>query len=417
MGIWCSCLAFKSNSVKAHADQVQGSVPTSPPSPDPAPSIIGNLTDGDTSFLGSNVSGTSWVSMATSNITTWLAQASGAIGAFWLNNNDNEFPVAIDDEELPDVGSVNESKLRVFTYAELKAATFNFRSDMVLGKGGFGSVYKGWLKEKLPSRGTKKLAIAVKKLDSSSKQGLRQWRTEVGFLRRLSHPNIIKLLGYCQENGELLIVYEFMQKGSLNYHLFGKGSRGVLSWEVRIQIAKGIAQGLCYLHTMEKPIIYRDFKSSNILLDVSYGAKISDFGLAKWGPRPTDGDQSISGHVMGTIGYAAPEYVLAGNLYVKSDVYSFGVVLVEMLTGLRAIDKNRPAGQHNLLDWTKPLLSVKRKLKGIMDPKLEGKYSVRQATEVAHLAIKCVNTNPKYRPSMKEVVDTLQKIEARCEAD
>ncbi|KAG6769373.1 hypothetical protein POTOM_025004 [Populus tomentosa] len=258
--------------------------------------------------------------------------------------------LALDPFPDPDIVPTSPGNLTEGWF--LNAATFNFRSDMLLGKGGFGSVYKGLLNQKVPIEGIRKLRIAVKKLDSNSKQGLRQWQTEVGFLARVSHPNIVKLLGYCQAEGdkELLIVYEFMEKGSLNYHLFGKRSDRILPWETRVRIATGMAQALSYLHTMEKPVIFRDFKTSNILLNESYIPKLSDFGLAKWGPN--DGGQYVTGNVLGTRGYVGPEYKSGGRLYVKSDVYSFGVVLVEMLTGLRAIDKNRPPGKQNLREWT-----------------------------------------------------------------
>ncbi|XP_058190428.1 probable serine/threonine-protein kinase PIX13 [Rhododendron vialii] len=177
-------------------------------------------------------------------------------------------------------------------------------------------------------------------------QGLEEWQSEVNFLGRLSHPNLVKLVGYCWEDKELLLVYEFMQKGSLENHLFGKGSAiQPLPWDIRFKILLGAARGLEFLHTSEKHIIYRDFKASNILLDGSYNAKISDFGLAKL--RPSASQSHVTTRVMGTYGYAAPEYMATGHLYVKSDMYSFGVVLVEMLTGLHALDTTRPSGRPN----------------------------------------------------------------------
>ncbi|RYR00892.1 hypothetical protein Ahy_B06g079779 [Arachis hypogaea] len=243
--------------------------------------------------------------------------------------------------------------------------------------------------------------IAVKKLNSESLQGLEEWKSEVNFLGRLSHPNLVKLLGYCLEEAELLLIYEFMQKGSLENHLFGRGSAvQPLPWDIRLKIAIGAARGLAFLHTSEK-VIYRDFKASNILLDGAYNAKISDFGLAKLGPSASR--SHVTTRVMGTYGYAAPEYVATGHLYVKSDVYAFGVVLVEMLTGLRALDPNRPSGQHNLTDWIKPYLHDRRKLKSIMDFRLEGKYPSKAAFRIAQLALRCLETEPKQRPSMKEV--------------
>ncbi|KAF2290738.1 hypothetical protein GH714_015254 [Hevea brasiliensis] len=329
MGICWSCIAGKSNLAPASIPPATPPVADSIPDPDPLPSSIGHLIDGDASFVGSNVSRTSWFSMVTTNLTARLSQVSGAIAAIWGYNaiDDDEFPAAIEDENLPDVVTESDSKLRAFTFAQLKAATFNFRVTWC------------WEEE----------VLAVSTRAGSTRKII---ETEVGFLGRLSHPNIVKLMGYCKENENFLIVYELMERGSLNYYLFGSSPNRLLSWETRVKVMIGMAQGLAYLHMMEKPILYRDFKSSNILLDRSYNAKISDFGLAKWGP--TAGNSCVTGHVMGTYGYVAPEYIATGNLYIKSDVYSFGVVLIEMLTGLRAIDKKRPSGQQDLVSNPAP---------------------------------------------------------------
>ncbi|KAG1361074.1 putative serine/threonine-protein kinase PBL21 [Cocos nucifera] len=241
--------------------------------------------------------------------------------------------------------------------------------------------------------------------------GGRILESEVNFLGRLSHPNLVKLLGYCWEDRELLLVYEFMAKGSLENHLFRRGAAyEPLSWSLRLKIAIGAARGLAFLHTSDKKVIYRDFKASNILLDSSYNPKLSDFGLAKHGP--TGGDSHVTTRVMGTYGYAAPEYVATGHLYVKSDVYGFGVVLLEMLSGQRALDTNRPSGQHNLVDWAKPYLADRRKLARLMDQRLEGQYPSKGAFQAAQLTLKCLGGDPKCRPSMKEVLETLEQIEA-----
>ncbi|EOA32937.1 hypothetical protein CARUB_v10016265mg [Capsella rubella] len=316
--------------------------------------------------------------------------------------------------------------------SELRAATRNFKTENVLGEGGFGKVFKGWLEDKTSGKqsnvGT---VIAVKKLNAESFQGFEEWQCEVNFLGRVSHPNLVKLLGYCLEGEELLLVYEYMQKGSLENHLF-RSTNFLLSesflyssksddppiimpltWDIRLKIAIGAAKGLAFLHASEKQVIYRDFKASNILLDGSFNAKISDFGLAKLGPSASQ--SHITTRVMGTQGYAAPEYVATGHLYVKSDVYGFGVVLAEILTSLHALDPTRPSGQHNLTEWIKPHLSERRKLRSIMDPRLEGKYPFKSAFRVAQLALKCLGPEPKDRPSMKEVVESLELIEAANE--
>ncbi|XP_059649444.1 receptor-like protein kinase FERONIA isoform X1 [Cornus florida] len=343
-----------------------------------------------------------------------------------LHNNPNErltmagvvagleysFSVASGGDEVYPTGQILPThNLRIFTFAELKAATRNFGADTVLGEGCFGKVYKGRLDERATSKNGSGMVIAVKKLRSDSMQGFVEWKSEVNFLGRLSHPNLIKLLGYCREGEELLLVYEFMQKGNLDNHLFRRGSDvQSLPWGIRLKILVGAARGLEFLHTAGKQVIYRDFKTANILLDASYNAKISDFGLAKLGP--SEGNSHVSTRVMGTNGYADPEYIATGRLCVKSDVYGFGVVLVEMLTGLRVVDRNRPTGQHNLVHWIKPRLCNRRKLKGIMDSRFEGKYPSRAATQMAQLALRCLHRDPKERPSMKEVVENLELIEA-----
>ncbi|KAI7755669.1 hypothetical protein M8C21_030944 [Ambrosia artemisiifolia] len=181
-----------------------------------------------------------------------------------------------------------------------------------------------------------------------------------------------------------------------------------LSWSTRIKIAIGAAQGLAFLHTTEKTVIYRDFKSANILLDGDFNAKLSDFGLAKLGP--VNGQSHVSTGVVGTYGYAAPEYIATGHLYVRSDVYGFGVVLLEMITGLRVLDTNRPSSQHNLVDWARPSLPDRRKLRKIIDPRLENDYPPKGATKVAELILSCLEADPKNRPSMEEVLVSLQEI-------
>lgn len=302
--------------------------------------------------------------------------------------------------------------LKIFTFAELKSATRNFKLDSVLGEGGFGKVYKGWVDEKTlaPAKVGSGMIVAIKKLNSEGMQGFEEWQSEVNFLGRLSHPNLVKLLGYCWEDKELLLVYEYMQKGSLENHLFRR-SPGIepLSWGIRLKIAVGAARGLAFLHTSEK-LIFRDFKAANILLDGDYNPKISDFGLVKLGP--SGGESHVSTRIMGTYGYTAPEYMATGHLYVKSDVYGFGVVLLEMLTGRRALDTNRPSGQQNLVDWAKPYLTKTGMLRTIMDERMAGQYSPKAALQAAQVTLKCLAPEPKSRPSMKEVLETLERIEA-----
>ncbi|KAL0926982.1 hypothetical protein M5K25_003242 [Dendrobium thyrsiflorum] len=312
---------------------------------------------------------------------------------------------------------LQSSNVRSFAFSELKTATRNFRPDSVLGEGGFGSVFKGWIDENTfaPAKPGTGIVIAVKRLNQEGVQGHKEWLAEVNYLGQLYHPNLVKLIGYCLEDEHRLLVYEFMPRGSLENHLFRRGSYfQPLSWNLRIKVALGAAKGLAFLHSAETKVIYRDFKTSNVLLDSSYNAKLSDFGLAKDGPT---GDRShVSTRVMGTYGYAAPEYLATGHLTAKSDVYSFGVVLLEMLSGRRAIDKNRPSGEHNLIEWARPYLSNKRKIFRILDNRLNGDYSLGGAQKVAMLALQCLSTEAKFRPSMNQVVSVLEQLQTSNDA-
>ncbi|MQM03021.1 hypothetical protein Taro_035786 [Colocasia esculenta] len=302
--------------------------------------------------------------------------------------------------------SLAGSNLHVFTMAELKAVTNSFSMSHRIGEGGFGPVFKGYVDEKLRP-GLKAQHVAVKLLDQEGLQGHKEWLAEVIFLGQLRHPHLVKLIGYCCEDENRLLVYEFMARGSLENHLF-KRFFACLPWRTRIKIAVGAAKGLAFLHEAEKPVIYRDFKASNILLESDYKAKLSDFGLAKDGPEGED--THVSTRVMGTEGYAAPEYVMTGHLTAKSDVYSFGVVLLELLSGRRSLDKSRPSREHNLVDWARPWLNDPRRLVRVIDPKLDGEYSTKGAQMVAGLAFRCLSHSPKNRPSMKTIVETLEPL-------
>lgn len=301
------------------------------------------------------------------------------------------------------------SNLDVFTYDEMKLATKHFRPDQVLGEGGFGIVYKGVIDGNVRP-GYKTTHVAIKELDPEGLQGDREWLAEVNYLGQLRHPNLVKLIGCCCEDDHRLLVYEYMASGSLEKHLFPRVC-STLTWSRRMKIALDAAKGLAFLHSAERQIIYRDFKTSNILLDADFNAKLSDFGLAKDGPM---GDQThVSTRVMGTYGYAAPEYVMTGHLTARSDVYGFGVVLLEMLIGRRAMDKSRPSREHNLVEWARPLLNSGKKLLRILDPRMEGQYSTKVATKVAVLAYQCLSQNPRGRPVMSQVVELLEGFQTQ----
>ncbi|ONK59153.1 uncharacterized protein A4U43_C08F3530 [Asparagus officinalis] len=311
--------------------------------------------------------------------------------------------------EIP-VCSYEERGLRVFELNELRNATNDFNRMLKIGEGGFGSVYKGFVRP-VDGKGDK-ITVAVKRLNQKGLQGHKQWLAEVQFLGVVNHPNLVKLIGYCSEDGERgiqrLLVYEYMPNKSLEDHLFNR-AYPCLPWNLRLQIALGAAEGLAYLHEgLEVQVIYRDFKASNVLLDKDFKPKLSDFGLAREGP--SDGRSHVSTAVVGTYGYAAPDYIETGHLTTRSDVWSFGVVLYELLAGRRSLERNRPANEQKLLDWVKQFPIESRRFNMIMDPRLQYQFSVKAAREIAKLADKCLVKQAKERPQMSEVVESLKQI-------
>ncbi|KAA8543871.1 hypothetical protein F0562_021952 [Nyssa sinensis] len=303
--------------------------------------------------------------------------------------------------------------LRVFTFAELKSATRGFIRTLMIGEGGFGYVYKGVVRVSGDDNSPdSEMDVAIKQLNRYGFQGHKEWVNEVSFLGVVKHPNLVKLVGYCAEDDERgiqrLLVYELMQNKSLEDHLLARVP-SPLPWMTRLKIAQDAARGLTYLHEeMDFQLIFRDFKTSNILLDEDFNAKLSDFGLVRQGP--TAGLTHVSTSVVGTVGYAAPEYVQTGRLTFKSDVWSFGVVLYELITGRRAVERNLPRSEQKLLEWVRPYVSDSKKFHLIIDPRLEGQYCIKSVQKLASLANKCLMKQPKCRPKMSEVVGMLGNI-------
>ncbi|GMH09812.1 hypothetical protein Nepgr_011653 [Nepenthes gracilis] len=306
--------------------------------------------------------------------------------------------------------SHRSSNLRLFTFQDLKAATKSFSRSVRIGEGGFGCVYKGVImSSEDPPR---KLDVAIKQLGKRGFQGHKEWITEVNVLGVVEHTNLVKLLGYCADDDERgiqrLLVYEHMLNGSVEDHLSTR-SQTTLSWAMRLRIAQDAARGLTYLHEeMDFQIIFRDFKSSNILLDEQWNAKLSDFGLARLGP--SEGFSHVSTAVVGTMGYAAPEYIRTGRLTSKNDVWSYGVFLYELITGRRPIDKSRPKSEQKLLDWVKPYLSDMKKFQLIVDPRLEGHYTLKSVYKLSLIANRCLVRQPKSRPKMSEVLEMVNLV-------
>ncbi|XP_048636462.1 serine/threonine-protein kinase PCRK1 isoform X1 [Brassica napus] len=336
------------------------------------------------------------------------------------------------------LSETHSNNLKVFALDDLKTATKNFSRSLMIGEGGFGGVFRGIIQNPQDSR--KKIDIAVKQLSRRGLQGHKEWVTEVNVLGVVEHPNLVKLIGYCAEDDERgiqrLLVYEYVPNRSVQDHLSNRFIVTPLPWSTRMKIAQDTARGLAYLHQgMEfqvsfsltwshinsfKPlfymflkcmfmqIIFRDFKSSNILLDENWNAKLSDFGLARMGP--SKGVTHVSTAVVGTIGYAAPEYIQTGHLTAKSDVWSYGIFLYELITGRRPFDRNRPRNEQNILEWIRPHLTDIKKFKMIIDPRLEGNYYLKSALKLAAVANRCLMVKAKSRPTMGEVSEMLEKI-------
>ncbi|XP_060214245.1 serine/threonine-protein kinase PBS1 isoform X1 [Lycium barbarum] len=331
---------------------------------------------------------------APSNISR-LSSGADRLKTRSTNGSKREF---LGPKDAPDV----QIAAHTFTFRELAAATNNFRPESFIGEGGFGRVYKGQL-----SSGQ---VVAVKQLDRNGLQGNREFLVEVLMLSLLHHPNLVNLLGYCADGEQRLLVYEFMPLGSLEDHLHDlPPDKEPLDWNTRMKIAAGAAKGLEYLHDKANPpVIYRDFKSSNILLEENFFPKLSDFGLAKLGPT---GDKShVSTRVMGTYGYCAPEYAMTGQLTVKSDVYSFGVVFLELITGRKAIDSTKPQGEQNLVAWARPMFNDRRKFAKLADPSLQGQFPMRGLYQALAVASMCIQEQAAARPLIGDVVTALSYL-------
>ncbi|KAF5728356.1 leucine-rich repeat receptor-like serine/threonine-protein kinase [Tripterygium wilfordii] len=284
---------------------------------------------------------------------------------------------------------VSMSGIPVYPYKDLQKATYNFTT--LIGQGAFGPVYKAQM-----STGE---IVAVKVLATDSKQGEREFQTEVMLLGRLHHRNLVNLVGYCAEKGQHILIYVYMSKGSLASHLYNE-SNEPLNWDVRVHIALDIARGLEYLHDgAVPPVIHRDIKSSNILLDNSMRARVSDFGLSR--------EEMVDKHaaIRGTFGYLDPEYVSTRTFTKKSDVYSFGVLLFELIAG-----RNPQQGLMEYVELAAMNTDGKVGWEELVDARLDGNFDVQELNEVAALAYKCINRSPRKRPSMRDVVQVLSRV-------
>ncbi|KAK8642936.1 hypothetical protein V6N13_012260 [Hibiscus sabdariffa] len=288
---------------------------------------------------------------------------------------------------------------------ELTAATKNFSSDLIIGEGSFGYVYKATL-----SNG---VTVAIKKLDPDAFQGLREFRAEMETLGKLFHDNIVKILGFCSSGLDRVLIYEFMERGSLDQLMYDEGQEnsadGFLYWHTRKKIVRGIANGLAYLHGLDTPIIHRDIKASNVLLDQNFDAHISDFGLA----RQIQGPHShVSTQVAGTMGYMPPEY-REGNTAatVAADVYSFGILMIEIATQNRPSWPVKLEGKSiGLVEWAREMVGLNREIEMVYEKIPRDGLIEEEVKEYFRIACMCSSDGWKERPAMKDVVERLNQI-------
>ncbi|KAL5572786.1 hypothetical protein UlMin_022383 [Ulmus minor] len=317
---------------------------------------------------------------------------------FWMRMHNSKVKIS---KSVQDFNS-NHSNLRVFTLEEIKLASNGFSIENKLGEGGYGPVYKGVFPNGLE--------IAVKKLSKSSTQGFEELKNEIDLTARLQHVNLVKVLGFCIEGDEKLLIYEYMPNKSLDNYLFDPIRMSVLDWKKRVNIIEGVTQGLLYLQEYSRlTIIHRDLKPSNILLDNEMDPKISDFGMARIFAK--DALEANTDRVVGTYGYIPPEYVRQGIYSMKSDVYSFGVLLLQIISGQRNAQIYGPCEDLSLLEY---VYEVWKDGKGMefMDPVFDDTLSLRKSMRCMQIALLCVQKNANDRPSMLEVSSMLKKENA-----
>ncbi|KAK3220082.1 hypothetical protein Dsin_014052 [Dipteronia sinensis] len=327
------------------------------------------------------------------SIATLLVVIGAAFAIFFILKRRRQQAGKVETESNNNLDSF-ESKNRRFSYSEVLTITKNF--ERILGKGGFGMVYHGHLNG---------MEVAVKILSQSSVQGFQQYQAEVKLLMRVHHRNLVTLVGYCDEGDKLALIYEYMAHGNLQEHL-ADSSTSILSWEGRLRIAVESAQGLEYLHSgCKPPIIHRDVKSTNILLNDKFQAKLADFGLSK--SFAAESQTHVSTVVAGTPGYLDPEYYVSNRLTEKSDVYSFGAVLLEIITSKSAIIRIDEHEKTHLSQWVESFLAL-GDIRQIVDSRLQGNFDVNSVWKAVEVAMACLSPTANRRPTMNVIVTAIK---------
>ncbi|KAB1206697.1 L-type lectin-domain containing receptor kinase IX.1 [Morella rubra] len=335
-----------------------------------------------------------------------LAVGLGAVGCFLVgglalvlvtlrkrNKRDKEYDRAF--SEYMDDGFQRGTGPKRFSFKELARATNNFSDDEKLGQGGFGGVYKGFLRDL-------KSSVAIKRVSKGSAQGIKEYASEVKIISRLRHRNLVQLIGWCHERRELLLVYEFMPNRSLDFHLFKEESS--LQWVARYKIARGLALALLYLHEeWEQCVVHRDIKSSNIMLDSNFDAKLGDFGLARLVDHAKGSQTTV---LAGTMGYMAPECVTTLKASKESDVYSFGIVALEIACGRKPINPKAPEDQVIMVEWVWELYGIGEVLKAA-DPRLSGDFDGQQMERLMIVGLWCARPDRNLRPSIRQAMHVL----------
>ncbi|XP_066388684.1 probable serine/threonine-protein kinase At1g01540 [Miscanthus floridulus] len=302
-----------------------------------------------------------------------------------------------DDAEVPEAAA-RRGWGRRYTRREMEEATGGLAAANVMGEGGYGVVFRGVLRD-----GT---AVAIKNLHNNRGQAEKNFRMEVHTIGRVRHKNLVSLLGYCSEGACRMLVYQYIENSNLDRWLHHDDSEiSPLTWDIRMRILLGTAKGLAYLHEgLEPKIVHRDIKSSNILLDRQWNAKVSDFGLAK---LLCSERSYVTTRVMGTFGYVAPEYAKTGMLNERSDVYSFGVLVMEVITGRTPVDYTRPTHEVNLVEWLKRMVA-ERRVEEVLDPRLPERPPSKALKRAVLAALRCVDPDGSQRPTMPHVVHMLE---------